>query len=313
MSLKYIKDKKGVTLVELMVSVVLLGIVLALAYQTFAFLTGTYTRTEKKWLIERDVKQTANRIARAIDRSYAAKLTNTTPTVKTLGEGDRCFYYQADDKGNGNVYFIDYDAATKQHLAPVQVNELPVEAAFTNLNAAGEKKDSLLYYTVKTQSPDSDYSLETSTWLANVHTSVQVDKNDAVPCTALIFNVAQGGVIDISIGNLSGSGCFIATAAYGDYDQTSVMLLRRFRDQVLLTNAPGEWFVDTYYRLSPPVAEVIAVHPVLRFFTRVALLPLEGAAVLVLHPVFSGVVLAGCGVLYQKRKALCQMVKKPRR
>lgn len=302
MSLKLWTNKKGFTLVELMVSVVLLGIVLALAYQTFAFLTGTYTRTEKKWLIERDVKQTANRITRAIDRSYAAKLTNTTPAADTLGEGDRCFYYQTDAAGNGYIYFVDYDPATKTHLAPVQVNELPVQAAFSNESAAGEKKDNLVYYTVTTESPDSDYSLETATWLANVHQSVVVAEGETSPYSTLIFNVAQDGVIDISVGNLGGAGCFIATAAYGDYDQTSVMLLRRFRDQVLLTNAPGQWFVDTYYRLSPPIADVIAVHPALRFLTRVALLPAEGAAVLVLHPVFSGIVLAGCGLLYKKGK-----------
>jgi hypothetical protein len=75
----------------------------------------------------------------------------------------------------------------------------------------------------------------------------------------------------------SGSGskmCFIATAAYGSPYQAPVTWLRKFRDQYLLTNAPGQWFVKTYYRMSPPLADVIAGHGWMRPIVRVLLLPL---------------------------------------
>jgi hypothetical protein len=51
--------------------------------------------------------------------------------------------------------------------------------------------------------------------------------------------------------------CYIATAAYGDYDHPSVKVLRNFRDTRLLTCLPGELFVLTYYTLSPKVARAI--------------------------------------------------------
>ncbi len=50
-------------------------------------------------------------------------------------------------------------------------------------------------------------------------------------------------------------GCYIATAVYGSYDAPEVMTLRRFRDEVLAASRFGRWFIRTYYRLSPPVAE----------------------------------------------------------
>ena len=50
-------------------------------------------------------------------------------------------------------------------------------------------------------------------------------------------------------------GCYIATAVYGSYDAPQVMTLRRFRDDTLKNSAFGRWFIRTYYRLSPPVAE----------------------------------------------------------
>lgn len=71
----------------------------------------------------------------------------------------------------------------------------------------------------------------------------------------------------------SSGGCFIATAAYGSYLHPKVALLRAFRDRQLMTNPPGRLFVALYYRVSPPFAELIARHEVLRGMARLALTP----------------------------------------
>ncbi|NLC26598.1 MAG: BspA family leucine-rich repeat surface protein [Fastidiosipila sp.] len=49
--------------------------------------------------------------------------------------------------------------------------------------------------------------------------------------------------------------CYIATAVYGSYDASQVLILRNFRDHTLSNSAAGRWFIRTYYKLSPPVAE----------------------------------------------------------
>ncbi|MFZ4855439.1 MAG: choice-of-anchor D domain-containing protein [Desulfuromonadaceae bacterium] len=69
-------------------------------------------------------------------------------------------------------------------------------------------------------------------------------------------------------------GCFIATAAYGSYLDPHVMALRNFRDHVLLQSEPGTNFVAFYYKHSPPIADFIAQHDILRLIMRVALTPL---------------------------------------
>ncbi len=91
--------------------------------------------------------------------------------------------------------------------------------------------------------------------------------------------------VDPAASSGGGGGCFIATAAYGSYLHPQVQLLRQFRDNQLLTNAPGRAFVALYYRCSPPLADFIARHPVLRSVTRTLLTPVVMAVV---HPAAAG-------------------------
>jgi len=70
-----------------------------------------------------------------------------------------------------------------------------------------------------------------------------------------------------------GGRCFIATAAYGSFMEPEVLLLRKFRDEQLLTNTPGRIFVSLYYRLSPPLADLIRQNEDLRTVTRILLAP----------------------------------------
>jgi hypothetical protein len=71
-----------------------------------------------------------------------------------------------------------------------------------------------------------------------------------------------------------GGKCFIATAAYGTSMAEDVRYLRALRDQHLLNNQFGRWFVERYYALSPPVAHYIREHEGLRAVVRTGLKPL---------------------------------------
>ena len=49
-------------------------------------------------------------------------------------------------------------------------------------------------------------------------------------------------------------GCYIATAVYGSYDAPEVIVLRKFRDNVLRKSFLGGLFISTYYTISPYIA-----------------------------------------------------------
>ncbi len=51
------------------------------------------------------------------------------------------------------------------------------------------------------------------------------------------------------------SGCYIATACYGNEFAPEVISLKEFRDNVLSKNIFGRLFIKTYYFLSPTIAD----------------------------------------------------------
>jgi len=79
-------------------------------------------------------------------------------------------------------------------------------------------------------------------------------------------------------GGDDGGFCFVATAAYGDYDHPAVRWLRAFRDEVLGAVPGGGRLVRAYYRSSPPAALWLRGHPAARTCVRAALWPAAGAA-----------------------------------
>lgn len=53
-------------------------------------------------------------------------------------------------------------------------------------------------------------------------------------------------------------GCFIATAVYNSYEAPEVLVLRKFRDDILLRSTIGQIFVKLYYTFSPPIAKFLS-------------------------------------------------------
>jgi hypothetical protein len=63
-------------------------------------------------------------------------------------------------------------------------------------------------------------------------------------------------------------GCFVATACYGYYNAPEVLVLRAFRDNILMQNFAGRLFVKVYYFISPPLAKFISKSEKTKAFIR---------------------------------------------
>lgn len=66
-------------------------------------------------------------------------------------------------------------------------------------------------------------------------------------------NAIKNGKTSVALTELTKDpgNCYIATYVYGDYDASEVLTLRKFRDEMLLSNFLGKIFVKVYYNISP--------------------------------------------------------------
>ena len=125
-----------------------------------------------------------------------------------------------------------------------------------------------------TAEPEPGYSFSGWSGACSGTGDCTVAVSDVTSVTANFIPAAVSSDVAVSTGGGGGGGgCFIATAAYGSYLDPHVMVLREFRDKVLLKNKLGKMFVAFYYKNSPPIADRIREIGALRLATRLALTP----------------------------------------
>ena len=100
-------------------------------------------------------------------------------------------------------------------------------------------------------------------WTGDVRNIVDVN-------TAATYITVNGDYSIMADFNFGPFGwCFIATAAYGSDTAKELDILREFRDTVLLPSNLGVRFVSFYYRIGPPIANLMSQHEVFRTAVRV--------------------------------------------
>lgn len=195
--------------------------------------------------------------------------------------------------GVGNAYVTGETGSTNFPTSgsPFQAAlSVAPDAFVTKLNTTGT---ALVYSTYLGGSQDDIGHAIAVDPLDNAYITGETASGGAVvrpfPTTAGAFDTTFNDIIDAFVAKVmespdapvngngeGGSGCFIATAAFGSPLAPQVQVLRQFRDRHLLTNAPGRLVTAAYYRISPPLAEVVARSKPLRSVVRAGLTPIIG-------------------------------------
>ena len=224
--------------------------------------------------------------------------------------------------GSTNAVVSSYSALQTANLTgtPPGVNpSSAIQMRINNLTSGETVSIAATFVTIPSNS--SFYIVNGSTWtqftpesIANNTIFYQIKDNDLMRDANLNNGIIDSTVVVATSGTSSsgtqtsgsvsssgggGGGCFIATAAYGSYLDPHVMVLRHFRDNVLLQSELGTAFVKFYYTHSPPIADFIAQHDTLRLLFRFALTPLVFGAE---YPLVLGILFALAAIWYLRKR-----------
>lgn len=213
---------------------------------------------------------------------------------------------------NGNI--VDYEI-TVQNLGPDTASGV----ILNNTNPANVEIDSFSVTAGSCSQSGQNIDCQLgdmasgSSNLLSVTIIAEADVDIAQVVTASV----SSSTADPNLGNnaiqQAGSGCFIATAAYGSYEHQYLHVLRDFRDDYLLPTEAGKAFVDYYYATSPELVNVMNEHDWMKPLVRMLLLPLIALAALLQAPLLVKMIVVvsvlSAAVAY-KKYGVAKLIKK---
>jgi len=259
-------NEKGFTLIEVVVSLVLVGIMAAIAGLGIVQATKAFIFTKEASVLGQKGDLAMSRIRRSVQN--LTNITAATATSLTVQRLDKGVTVTESYNYSGGVLTLSYNGGTARTLTD----------SLQAFSLAFAKSDGSTW-TTSSKAADLATVAVSSTIAGSQGASVTyADK--VVPRNTFM----PGGKAFTPAGMTSGGfSCFVATVAYGNGDYPSVKVLRQFRDLVLMKFSAGRAFVAWYYRVGPGLADSFKSSDISKMFVRIALLPFVGTAFLILY------------------------------
>jgi prepilin-type N-terminal cleavage/methylation domain-containing protein len=263
------KYKAGFTLIEITVSLVLVGLIASIAGTSVIMGMQGYLFARENDVITQKAQLALSRLNREFIELSDVKDASSTCIVYQSPYGTRAiarvsntiqFFSSANSCSNlsGGDILVDR----------VQDFTIKYNGAATWATAQDIRNLYALYFKIDLSRPDTG-------GIVSFETSVSPRNN----------NNAGGASVPTASNpppEYSGKQCFVTTAAWGDPDHPVVEVLRQFRDRVLLHSAVGMAMIRYYYEVGPSLAAAIEDKPLVCLIVRFLLLPVAGLAYLAL-------------------------------
>lgn len=281
-----LQSNKGFTLIEIIVTLVLVGILAATGGMAIVQAVKGYVTTKQNAATTQKYQMAMSRINREIREMINISSAGTATTIAINGVNN-C--YSASDC----VRTIGLDGTSIKIASGGSTTLANGDVLLDNVNSFN-----ITYYNQTT--PNSTWAVGNDQNL----TGVKVDLTINLPGGGTLSSVTSSSNTSPEIiaprnnGNLGGTtiptvvppsaggwgvGCFVATAAYGNPSHPMVQILRDFRDKQLVHWPGGVWFVKQYYQHSPALADLIRERSGVMFIVRCLLAPFVALAFCIMY------------------------------
>jgi prepilin-type N-terminal cleavage/methylation domain-containing protein len=275
------KRRAGFTLIEIMVSLVLVGLIAAIAGTSVVMGMRGYLFAKENDAITQKAQLAMSRLNREL-----MELTD----IKAVNSSQPYLIYEVP----AGVAGSSTDPLRYERRAVAKVGntlQMFFNVSGTSLPGTGDvlvdrvQSFSILYNGAVTWSGNISqlYAVGIQMGLSRPDTGGTVSFSTTV--SPRNNNNAGGAAIPTAANpppEYGGRQCFVTTAAWGDPDHPIVELLRQFRDRILVHTDFGKAMIRFYYEVGPSLAAAIAGKPLACLIVRLLVLPAAGFAFLAL-------------------------------
>lgn len=253
MGMGKLNGAEGFTLIELMATLVLLGLVVVGGMQLYFFADRAFNSGSLQADLQADMHWALNRIVEEVRLAHSLVVGRTKDEVLDLGfSGEEGREYALIYTENGSV-FLETPAG-KQLLLYGQALGTDYELAFQAVSTGSEGAPRVLQIALNTQNPELDFSLKSEVEVLNL-------RKDGIQGT-------NGGVIlftktfaphEFAEAERIGRRCVYSRYVFNP-QAPELLALREFRDE-LEFNTVGEFISTMYYGLSRVIIAFVDLHP----------------------------------------------------
>lgn len=273
-------NKKGFTLIEVVLAIALIATVITIGVNTYIFSNRTFKEAEKSTIIQNDMRYASK---------YISNQLRTASKIELISN-------PIEPEKNNNLISVDggsiihkyIDKETKEPVTKTildsSLSEYKYDISFGRVKGSdGLNRKNVIEFELSVN--ESDYTLKSDIAVQNMGDEDEITGSSSRHIYYLnSFLAPEEDNPEIP----GGSNCFTRSAMVGTPMEPAVILLRNFRDSHMLTNKFGIKLSSFYYKTSPAIASLVSKSETVKLLVRVLLIPfIFMAAIFTVHGGFT--------------------------
>ena len=269
----FFRDDRAFTLIEVLLAITLLSVVLGAGYSLYFSTINTFNQAEKNWNMRSELERAGNYIVNELRHAFKVKFNPDNYVPEDESEN----YIFINDNGDLIHRQGNKDNGYDDNVVIYSHDNMNYNLKF---NRVYDENDEIINNTLKFEIAVIDgMSIQSKVMAANIPPQKSINGQKG---TSIYYKRSPDS------GKISSAEfdtyCFIATAAYGTPMDPAITILRNFRDNYLAKFAAGKTFIDTYYQISPPIANFISKNKFIKYFVQLILYFVIGIIIIIMFP-----------------------------
>lgn len=255
-------NKKGFTLVEVLLATILFVVVIALAYNIYFFSIKAFETADTQVNLQSDMRIASNYISNELRTAYEVRLASTIDEDNI--DGTFHLIYSEDGVIKKKYRDLENDEIVERIILDSRIDGLNFDVSY---GKADDKKNVVEFEIL---AEDKDYSIKSSMIAHNMGPNQEIEGE---PGSRYMYYAKTAEIEGADEAEPIPRRCLTKIVLNDSYSRPAVILLRNFRDIHMMANAEGKKIVSFYYEFSAKTANFVENNELLKLLARIFLIP----------------------------------------